>query len=166
MRPHRWQPTRLPSPWDSPARTLEWVAISFSNAGKWKVKVKPLSHVRLLATPWTTAYQALHPWDFPGKSTGVECHCLLRDIVCFVVITFGNIVIFSYDLEMFFFHVYIFYIFLKKRCFLWSYFFPFFSLKFFRTDIQGNVDIGDLTWEQKEKVLRLLFAKMNGFVPR
>ncbi|XP_014386664.1 PREDICTED: basal body-orientation factor 1 isoform X3 [Myotis brandtii] len=34
------------------------------------------------------------------------------------------------------------------------------------TDIQGNVDIGDLTWEQKEKVLRLLFAKMNGFGPR
>ncbi|KAK2500404.1 hypothetical protein MC885_003039 [Smutsia gigantea] len=34
------------------------------------------------------------------------------------------------------------------------------------TDIQGYVDIGDLTWEQKEKVLRLLFAKMNGFVPR
>nr|KAF6499148.1 basal body orientation factor 1 [Molossus molossus] len=34
------------------------------------------------------------------------------------------------------------------------------------TDTQGNVDIGDLTWEQKEKVLRLLFAKMNGFVPR
>ncbi|XDA78664.1 hypothetical protein R6Z07F_008753 [Ovis aries] len=34
------------------------------------------------------------------------------------------------------------------------------------TDIEGNVDIGDLTWEQKEKVLRLLFAKMNGFVPR
>lgn len=42
----------------------------------------------------------------------------------------------------------------------------FFFLKFVRTDIQGNVDIGDLTWEQKEKVLRLLFAKMNGFVPR
>ena len=38
------------------ARTLEWVAISFSNAGKWKVKVKLLSHVRL--TPWTEAYQA------------------------------------------------------------------------------------------------------------
>ena len=35
------------------ARTLEWVAISFSNAWKWKVKVKPLSRVRLLATPWT-----------------------------------------------------------------------------------------------------------------
>ena len=40
------------------ARTLEWVAISFSNAWKWKVKVKLLSHVRLLATPWTAAHQA------------------------------------------------------------------------------------------------------------
>ena len=40
------------------ARTLEWVAISFSNAGKWKVKVKSLSRVRLFATPWTVAYQA------------------------------------------------------------------------------------------------------------
>ena len=40
------------------ARTLEWVAISFSNARKWKVKVKPRSRVRLLATPWTAAYQA------------------------------------------------------------------------------------------------------------
>ena len=41
------------------ARTLEWVAISFSNAWKWKVKVKPLSRVWLLVTPWTAAYQAL-----------------------------------------------------------------------------------------------------------
>ena len=40
------------------ARTLEWVAISFSNAWKWKVKAKSLSRVRLLATPWTAAYQA------------------------------------------------------------------------------------------------------------
>ena len=40
------------------ARTLEWVAISFSNAGKWKVQVKSLIRVRLLATPWTAAYQA------------------------------------------------------------------------------------------------------------
>ena len=40
------------------ARILEWVAISFSNAWKWKVKVKSLSRVRLLATPWTAAYQA------------------------------------------------------------------------------------------------------------
>ena len=40
------------------ARTLEWVAISFSNAWKWKEKVKFLSRVRLLATPWTAAHQA------------------------------------------------------------------------------------------------------------
>ena len=40
------------------ARTLEWVAISFSNAWKWKVKVKSLSCVWLLVTPWTAAYQA------------------------------------------------------------------------------------------------------------
>ena len=38
------------------ARTLEWVAISFSNAWKWKVKVMSLSHVLLFATPWTAAY--------------------------------------------------------------------------------------------------------------
>ena len=36
-----------------------------------------LSRVWLLATPWTAAYQAPRPWDFPGKSTGVGCHCLL-----------------------------------------------------------------------------------------
>ena len=39
-------------------RTLEWVAISFSNAGKWKMKVKSLSCVRLFVTPWAAAYQA------------------------------------------------------------------------------------------------------------
>ena len=109
VRPHRWQPTRLPRPWDSPGkntgmschfllpcmkvksqsevaqscstlrspmdcsppgssahgifqvRVLEWVAISFSNAWKWKVKVKLLSRVRLLATPWTAVFGAYLP---------------------------------------------------------------------------------------------------------
>ena len=118
-------PPGSPVPEILQARTLEWVAISFSNAWKWKVKVKLLSRVWPSATPWTTAYQAppsmgfsrqeywsgvplpspmhesekwkwscsvvsdpqrphglqptrlLHPWDFPGKSTGVGCHCLL-----------------------------------------------------------------------------------------
>ena len=46
------------------ARTLEWVAISFSNAWKWKVKVKLLSRVRLLVTPWTAAHQAPPPMGF------------------------------------------------------------------------------------------------------
>ena len=46
------------------ARTLEWVAISSSNEWKWKVKVKSLSRVWLLATPWTEAYQAPPPMGF------------------------------------------------------------------------------------------------------
>ena len=43
-------------------------------------KVKSLSHVQLFPTPWTVAYQVLHPWDFPGKNTGVGCHFLLQQI--------------------------------------------------------------------------------------
>ena len=71
-------PRGSPIPGILQARTLEWVAISFSNAWKWKVKVKSLSRVRLFPTPWTAAYQT-PPWDFPGKSTGVGCHCLLHE---------------------------------------------------------------------------------------
>ena len=51
-------PPGSPVPGILQARTLEWVAISFSNAWKWKVKVKSLSHVQLFATPWTAACQA------------------------------------------------------------------------------------------------------------
>ena len=51
-------PPGSPVPGILQARTLEWVAISFSNAWKWKVKVKSLSRVQLFVTPWTAAYQA------------------------------------------------------------------------------------------------------------
>ena len=51
-------PPGSPVPGILQARTLEWVAIAFSNAWKWKLKVKSFSRVRLLATPWTAAYQA------------------------------------------------------------------------------------------------------------
>ena len=51
-------PPGSPVPGILQARTLEWVAISFSNAWKWKVKVKSLSPVQLFTTPWTVAYQA------------------------------------------------------------------------------------------------------------
>ena len=51
-------PRGSPVPGILRARTLEWVAISFSNAWKWKVKVKSFSCVWLLATPWTVAHQA------------------------------------------------------------------------------------------------------------
>ena len=77
--PRDGSPPGSPVPGILQARTLEWVAISFSNAWKWKVKVKSLSCVWLLVTPWTAAYQAPPSMDFPGKSTGVGCHCLLRE---------------------------------------------------------------------------------------
>ena len=51
-------PPGSPVPRILQARKLEWIAISFSNAWKWKVKVKSLSRVQLLATPWTAAHQA------------------------------------------------------------------------------------------------------------
>ena len=60
-------PVGSPSPGILQARTLEWVAISFSNAWKWKVKVKSLSRVRLLVTPWTAAFQAPPSMGFPRQ---------------------------------------------------------------------------------------------------
>ena len=56
--PIEGSPPGSPVPGILQARTLEWVAISFFNAWKWKAKVKSLSRVRLLETPWTAAYQA------------------------------------------------------------------------------------------------------------
>ena len=57
-------PPGSPVPGILQARLLEWVAISFSNAWKWKVKVKSLSCVRLFTIPWTAAYQAPPPMGF------------------------------------------------------------------------------------------------------
>ena len=67
--PTLWDPTECGPP-GSPvagilqARILEWVAISFSNAWKWKMKVKSLSRVQPLAIPWNTAYQAPPSMEF------------------------------------------------------------------------------------------------------
>ena len=71
-------PPGSPVPRILQARTLEWVAISFSSAWKWKVKVKLLSRVQLLATPWTAAYQAPPSMGFSRQEYWVGCHCLLR----------------------------------------------------------------------------------------
>ena len=62
--PRDGSPPGSPIPGILQARTLEWGAISFSGAWKWKVKVKSLSPVLLLATPWTAAYQAPLPMGF------------------------------------------------------------------------------------------------------
>ena len=78
-------PPGSPVPGILQAGTLEWVAISFSNAWKWKVKVKSLSHVRLLATPWTAANQAPPPMGFSRQEywSGVPLPspiCVLVDL--------------------------------------------------------------------------------------
>ena len=62
--PRDGSPPGSPIPGILQARTLEWAAISFSSASKWKVKVKLLSCVWLLATPWTAAHQALPSMGF------------------------------------------------------------------------------------------------------
>ena len=56
--PRDGSPLGSPIPGILQARTLEWVAISFSNAWKWKAKVKSLSRVRLFVTPRIAAHQA------------------------------------------------------------------------------------------------------------
>ena len=71
-------PPGTPIPGVFQARVLEWVAISFSSAWKWKVSEvgSVLSDSSQPHGPQPT--RLLHPWDFPGKSTGVGCHCLLH----------------------------------------------------------------------------------------
>ena len=73
-------PPGSPVPGILPARILEWVAIFFSNAWKWKNKVKSLSRVRLLATPWTAAHQAPPSMGFPRQEywSGVPLSSLRR----------------------------------------------------------------------------------------
>ena len=74
------------------ARTLEWVAISFSNAWKWKVKVRSLSRVRLFTTPWTAAYEAFLSMGFsrqeywsgmPSPSLMTNLDCIKKQRHCF-----------------------------------------------------------------------------------
>ena len=58
MWPHRRQTTRLPCPWDSPGKNAGVGCHFLLQCRKMKSEVKSLSHVWLLATPWTAAYQA------------------------------------------------------------------------------------------------------------
>ena len=67
------------------ARTLEWVAISFSNAWKWKVKEKSLSHFRLFATSWSAAHQAPPSMGFSRQEywSGVPLPSPIRLQTCY-----------------------------------------------------------------------------------
>ena len=71
-------PPVSPDPGILQARTLEWVAISFSSAGKGKVKVKSLSRVRLFTTPWSAAHQAPPSMGFSRQEywSGVHDHVI------------------------------------------------------------------------------------------
>ena len=73
-------PPGSPIPGILQARTLEWVAIAFSNVWKWKGKVKSLSHVQLVATPGTAAYQAPPSLGFSRQEywSGVPLPSLLQ----------------------------------------------------------------------------------------
>ena len=98
-------PPGSPIPGILQARTLEWVAISFSNAWKWRVKVKSLSRFRLLATPWTAAYQAPLSMGFSRQEywSGVPLPSpLMRNIpslimiIVVIVLTFWHIIIVAF----------------------------------------------------------------------
>ena len=88
-------PPGSPVPGILQARTLEWVAISISNAWKWKVKVKSLSHVRLFEIPWTAAHQAPPPMGFSRQQywNGVPSPSLIFHIkgtMCFKIQFLNN----------------------------------------------------------------------------
>ena len=70
-------PPGCPVPGILQARTLEWVAFSFSNVWKWKVKVKSRRRVRLFSTPWTAAHQAPPSLGFSRQEYWSGYHCLL-----------------------------------------------------------------------------------------
>ena len=77
VRPHRWQPTRVPRPWDSPGNNTGVGCHFLLQCMKVKSEVKSLSCVRLLATPWTAACQAPPSIGFSRQEYWSGCHCLL-----------------------------------------------------------------------------------------
>ena len=99
--PRDSSPPGSPVPGILQARTLVWVAIAFSNAWKWKVKVKSLSRVRLLATPRTAAHQAPLSMGFTRQEywSGLPCHCLLRgeNLLCYKDCKYGYMKLPSFD---------------------------------------------------------------------
>ena len=79
VQPHRQQPTRLPLPWDSPGKNTEVGCRFLLQCMKVKMKVKSLSRVLLLVTPWTAAHQAPLSMGLSRQEYWSGCHCLLRE---------------------------------------------------------------------------------------
>ena len=101
-------PPGSPSPGILRARTLEWVAISFSNAWKWQVKVKFFSHVWPLAISWTAAYRAPLSMQFSRQE-------LLR-----LPFGFGGFFCLFVFVLLCKFFILIFFVFFKLFIFYWS----------------------------------------------
>ena len=91
-------PPGSPVPGILQARTLEWVAVSFSNAWKWKVKVKSLSRVRLPAIPWTAAHQASLSMGFSRQEywSGVPLPSPIYVCVCVYIYICTNIIFYLF----------------------------------------------------------------------
>ena len=85
MRPHRWQPTRRPRPWDSPGKNTGVGCHFLLQCMKVKSEREVLSHVRLLATPWTAAHQAPPSMGFSRQEhcSGVPLLFPLLLLSCF-----------------------------------------------------------------------------------
>ena len=92
-------PPGFPVPGILQARRLEWVAISFSNAWKWKVKGKSLSRVRLFTTPWTVAHQAPPSMGFSRQEywSGVPSPSLIYMYTHFKYVIYGHWVYYCSD---------------------------------------------------------------------
>ena len=86
VRPHRWQPTRLPLPWNSPGKNTAVGCHFLLQCIKVKSESEVAQSCPTLATPWTAAYQAPPSMRFSRQDTGVGCHCLLRSLTSRTVI--------------------------------------------------------------------------------
>ena len=77
MRPHRQQPTRLPSPWDSPGKNTGVGCHFLLQCMKVKSESEVAQSCPTQRPHGLQPTRLLRPWDYPGKSTRVGCHCLL-----------------------------------------------------------------------------------------
>ena len=82
VRHHRWQPTRLPHPWDSPGKNTGMGCHFLLQCMKVKSESEVAHSCLTLSDSMDCSHEdcVLCPWDFPGKSTGVGCHCLLHQL--------------------------------------------------------------------------------------
>ena len=80
VQPHRWQPNRLPRPWDSPGKNTGVGCHFLLQCMKVKSESEVAQSCPILSNTVDCSLptRLLRPWDFPGKSTGVGCHCLLQ----------------------------------------------------------------------------------------